>query len=200
MEKILRSASPLVAACFLFFTNAALAGTCDCKPEIINASAVVTSTCGKIWSNNHCTLKESGASASSSQAARQEAQAWEATVYQGLPTGGRVDPRNLSWPSSDWQDFYANIFPRLSDIGYLERLIVLTVQPEIPAEFAGAVLDLLRRNRDAVVRAWSKGDVHTFTGREISVKISGFCIYAEGPNRNFYINAKPEGRCGAARQ
>ena len=48
----------------LFASVAALAGSCNCKPEITNASAKVTSTCSKIWSSNHCTLKEAGASGS----------------------------------------------------------------------------------------------------------------------------------------
>ncbi len=34
-------------------------GTCDCNPEIGNASAKVSNICSKIWSNNHCTLIES---------------------------------------------------------------------------------------------------------------------------------------------
>ena len=36
------------------------AGTCDCRPEVQNVSAEVTNSCSKVWSNNHCTLKESG--------------------------------------------------------------------------------------------------------------------------------------------
>lgn len=42
----------------------AFAGTCDCSPEIKNASAKVTSSCSKVWSDDQCTLKEVGASSS----------------------------------------------------------------------------------------------------------------------------------------
>ena len=43
---------------------AAFGGTCDCKDEVENASAQVTGSCSKLWSNNHCTLKENGSSTS----------------------------------------------------------------------------------------------------------------------------------------
>ena len=55
----------LVAAALLSaVSSTAFAGTCSCSPEIKNASAVVTGSCSKVWSNSHCTLKESGASTS----------------------------------------------------------------------------------------------------------------------------------------
>lgn len=40
----------------------AVGATCECKPEVNNASAVTSDTCSKTWKDSHCTLKESGAS------------------------------------------------------------------------------------------------------------------------------------------
>ena len=40
------------------------AGNCSCQDQIDNASAEVSGSCSKIWSNNHCTLKEDGATSS----------------------------------------------------------------------------------------------------------------------------------------
>ncbi|MDE0342151.1 MAG: hypothetical protein OXK82_03115 [Deltaproteobacteria bacterium] len=51
----------------LLGSTTAFAGSCNCSPEIENASATVTSTCSKIWSDNECTLKESGSSTSEVQ-------------------------------------------------------------------------------------------------------------------------------------
>ncbi|MCE8006839.1 hypothetical protein [Aestuariivita sp.] len=54
--------------CFILLllstTGVCLAGSCDCSPEIDNASATVTTTCSKTWSNNQCSLDETGANAS----------------------------------------------------------------------------------------------------------------------------------------
>src|SRR5260370_13125786 len=82
------------------FPSRALAGNCDCKPEIDNASAVVISACGKIWSDNHCILKESGATSSSSRTVGDNFKKWETRAYSGLPDGGKVDGRSLTW--STW--------------------------------------------------------------------------------------------------
>ena len=104
----------------------------------------------------------------------------------------------LSWPSGNWQAFYSNIRPRLSDIGFLERLVIVTLQLEVPPKFARAVLDVLRRNNDAVISAWSQSTVRSFTGVDVRLRISEFCIYGEESARNFHINARLEGPCDAA--
>ena len=53
--------SILVLICI---SGESFAGSCDCSPEIENASATVTTTCSKTWSDNQCSLDETGASAS----------------------------------------------------------------------------------------------------------------------------------------
>ena len=40
------------------------AGSCSCKNQIGNASAEVSGSCSKVWSNNHCTLKEDSSTGS----------------------------------------------------------------------------------------------------------------------------------------
>ncbi len=49
----------IVAIMMVSMSNTSLAGTCSCAPEINNASAEVSSSCSKLWSSGHCTLKES---------------------------------------------------------------------------------------------------------------------------------------------
>ena len=51
----------LAVAALVFLVSAVtFAGTCNCANEIINASAKVSGSCSKIWSNSHCTLTETG--------------------------------------------------------------------------------------------------------------------------------------------
>lgn len=51
----------LLASFYLTVPSASYSGSCDCKSQIDNASATVTGKCSKVWKNDHCTLKESGA-------------------------------------------------------------------------------------------------------------------------------------------
>jgi hypothetical protein len=117
----------------------------------------VTSTCGKIWSANQCTLKEADENDISSPSIRQQAKERAAIVYQGLPPGGAVDPRSLPWPSQGSctdcaieEGFYSHIRPKLADIGYLERLVTITLRLEVPA-VAGAVLKV----KSTIIRSWA---------------------------------------------
>ena len=90
---------------------AAVAGTCDCKPEITNASAAVTSSCSKIWSSGHCTLKESGASTSRlREQFRGRVSDGVSVLAQTLgeidtddPFGGRRDPDQWAHEFNAWE-------------------------------------------------------------------------------------------------
>ena len=55
----------LLVAASAISTPQSVAGSCDCRPEVSNASAITVGHCAKLWSNNQCTLKEDGTSSGS---------------------------------------------------------------------------------------------------------------------------------------
>lgn len=185
----------------LFFTNITFAGNCDCSPEISNASAVVSSTCGKIWSNGHCTLKESGVGISpKGRSYYLDKTRWEQGAFNNLPAGGAVNPLKISWPQKNLEksNFYKNFYPKLTDIGYLEKLITETVQPEISSEFVNTIFQVMRHNKQKIVQAWSNNSIYKIEEMGVIIKISDYCIYAGSSEKNFYINTKLSGNCNAS--
>lgn len=81
--RLLKPLVPIVGVVLVCLPGRAAAqpGECSCTPEVSNARAIVSSTCAKIWSNNVCTLKESGVAAA--QPARLEK--WLQSVYSQVP-------------------------------------------------------------------------------------------------------------------
>ena len=164
------------------------AGTCNCKPEIKNAKATVTTACAKIWLNNSCTLKETGASSSSSGI-------WHKTAYSALK---RDEVK--TWSSSDdWNLFSQNLFPRIADTKYLHGLILKTLEYDVPPEFARDVTKLVQKHEEAIKNAWENPDgIETISDFGLNAAISKHCFYADNPSRDihFYINGQDK-ECNA---
>ena len=168
------------------------AGECDCKDEVKNARAEVTSSCSKIWSNDVCTLKEAGAGTG-----KVPLGTWQDAVYRHVP-GNRPPALSISWPQGGVAEFYTGLRPQLKDLAYLERLIVVTLAGEVPPEFVGEVITLLRKNSQTASEAWTRKDRSVFRGDRAVVTVAHFCVYGEAKDLNFYINANPSGPCPVA--
>lgn len=91
-------------------TQSSVAGTCSCKDQIDNASAEVSGSCSKVWSNNHCTLKEDSSTSAALRAST------DVTVAQAQ-LGERL---NSTGALAD--DTVAAMLSRMFEFGYLNEV------------------------------------------------------------------------------
>lgn len=93
----------VASAITLVSVGGAVAGECDCKDQIDNASAEVSGACSKIWSNNHCTLKED--SSSSANLRGQDFSAAQSRVIEALDSSQVFDDQEIRFISSEMFNF-----------------------------------------------------------------------------------------------
>ena len=180
-----------------FGSAVAFGSECSCSPEIGNAKALVTSTCAKIWSNNQCTLKESGVAGS-----QPELEKWFQGVYSQV-SGPRQIPSAGRWPfvaenSPDAVRFHQEVsnLDTPESFQSLERLVLVSIADGVRQGFAAAVINLLRRRQADVGTGW-RGTRRVLDETLVQVVVDSQCLYAKSADENFYVNANA-GSCRAA--
>jgi hypothetical protein len=160
----------VLAALNVFTTQRSVAGSCDCHPEVSNASAITVGNCAKIWSNNECTLKEDGAAGASVNLVNQ---------IQGKLTF-KFDLPHTSTPKFSNRQF--------NEIDLYSAIANLANEQNV--DFVASVINLGHDNIGGIVKYWGADYPFTVKSSDARVTVLKKCLYAEQINdkNNFYLN------------
>ena len=166
----------LLGAASTISTLQSVAGSCDCRPEVSNASAITVGHCAKLWSNNQCTLKEDGTSSGN------------VNVYTELQNKVLFHVKINNTPK-------ATLAKGQFDEDELGSAIA-SLANQHNVDFVASVLNLYHENLPAISKYWGVGTPMLFKSANTTAVLNDKCFYAQDiiDKSNFYVNFDEDNR------
>jgi hypothetical protein len=150
----------------------ALAGSCDCKTEVSNASAIVLQSCSKEWAENQCTLREIGAKSDTPE------------------LHALFDKYGLRIIGDESTTLQSKSFNEMQ----LKALVAAQIFNGKNEAFLADVFGTIDENARSISQDWGENRLDRFKGRISVSAVSNRCLYAQLTDKteNFYLNFNRE--------